>query len=120
MGLKRALLAFVALLVVVGLVLGAISGIFASVTHRGLEAAGLETPTAPTLSRASPTGASGPTTGTTTGSPSSDPTNDPSEDPSAQVPLPAPVLAGTEGQGHLSAAAVADRVRGVKVKDSGG
>ena len=30
------------------------------------------------------------------------------------------MLAGTEGQGTVAAAALADRVRGVKVKDSGG
>ncbi|MGI3781017.1 MAG: D-alanyl-D-alanine carboxypeptidase/D-alanyl-D-alanine endopeptidase [Janthinobacterium lividum] len=115
MGLRRIVLAFVALLVVAGLVLGVVSGIFGSVAHRGLEAAGLEAPPTPSaLSSQVP----GPTL--SSGSHSASTTASSPPDPSGSVALPAPVLAGTEGDGRISAAAVAERIRAVKVKDSGG
>ena len=44
MGLKRLLVPVVALLVVSGLVLGLVSGVFGSLAHQSLEAVGLETP----------------------------------------------------------------------------
>ena len=47
MGLRRIVVAVVALLVVTGLVLGVVSGIFGSFAHRGLAAAGIETSGAP-------------------------------------------------------------------------
>ena len=100
MGVRRIVLAFVALLVVAGLVLGAVSGIFASLAHQGLEAAGLEARPSPTVLWSQ---VSDPTP-SASGSAS---TAAPSPDPSTSVALPAPVLAGTEGDGKVSAAAVA-------------
>ncbi|MGI3780096.1 MAG: D-alanyl-D-alanine carboxypeptidase/D-alanyl-D-alanine endopeptidase [Janthinobacterium lividum] len=116
MVLKRLLVPLVALVVVTGLVLGLITGVFGSLTRRGLEATGLEAPrtsgplssVAPGRSASSGTSASGSATPV------------PTPHPSGSVALPAPVLAGTDGEGGVSAAALADRVRGVKVKDSGG
>ncbi|GAB2590119.1 D-alanyl-D-alanine carboxypeptidase/D-alanyl-D-alanine endopeptidase [Microlunatus antarcticus] len=128
MDLKRIVVAVVALLVVAGLVLGAVSGIFASVARQGLEAAGLETPRAPSTLPASAldpsaSGTAGATSPAASAAPS---TTAPSTaapstaGPDGAVALPAPVLAGTEGQGTVSGAALSDRIRGVKVKDSGG
>ncbi|GAA3574206.1 hypothetical protein GCM10022197_33990 [Microlunatus spumicola] len=120
MGLKRFLVPVVALVVVTGLVLGLISGVFGSLARQGLEATGLETPRAPSTiasgaldPSAEATGSPGPSTGPASPDPSA-------PGASSSVALPAPVLAGTEGQGKVSAAALGDRVRGVKVKDSGG
>ena len=123
MDVRRVVLAVVALLVATGLVLGAVSGIFVSLARQGLEAAGLETPHAPSTiasgaldpSSASTSSAGAPVPGGASGS-----TGPSSSAPSSSVALPAPVLAGTEGRGRVSAAALADRVRSVKVKDSGG
>jgi serine-type D-Ala-D-Ala carboxypeptidase/endopeptidase (penicillin-binding protein 4) len=116
MGLKRLVIAFVALVVATGLVLGLVSGVLGSLAHQGLEAAGFETPgAASTL----PSGALDPSSSTSP-SASGSPAATASPSPSPSVALPAPVLAGTEGKGKVSAAAVADRIRGAKVKDSGG
>jgi D-alanyl-D-alanine carboxypeptidase/D-alanyl-D-alanine-endopeptidase (penicillin-binding protein 4) len=122
MGLKRLLVPFVALLVATGLVLGLVSGVVGSWARQGLEAAGLETPAAPSVlsSRVPGPSATAGRDGTagSTGGPRS--TALPSTSTSTKVALPAPVLAGTDGQGQVSAAALGDRVRRVKVKDSGG
>lgn len=114
MGLRRLVVPFVALLVVTGLVLGLVSGVFGSWARQGLAAAGLETPGA--LDPSAP--ANGTATGSGTGGPAS--TVTPSPGPATSVALPAPVLAGTDGRGTVSAAALADRIRGVEVKGSGG
>ena len=119
MGVKRLLVPVVALLVVTGLVLGLVSGVFGTIAHRGLVAAGLGTSAA---SGAASSGALGPSatgTGRTRGG-STAPSATPSSGSAGSVVLPAPVLAGTDGQGAVSAAAVSDLVRSVKVKDSGG
>lgn len=121
MGLKRLLVPVVALLVVTGLVLGLVSGVFASLAHQGLEATGLETPAAPSTL---PSGALDPSasdpaaSGRAASSPAGSAPASPG--PSSSVPLPAPVLAGTDGRGEVTAAALVARVRAVKVKDSGG
>ncbi|HEY0237264.1 MAG TPA: D-alanyl-D-alanine carboxypeptidase/D-alanyl-D-alanine-endopeptidase [Friedmanniella sp.] len=124
MGLRRLLVPVIALLVVTGLVLGLVSGVLGSIAHRGLEAAGLG---APGAAGTVPPGALDPSASTPRGrtsasttTPSTSPSTSPSTGSAASVPLPAPVLAATEGRGAESAAAVAARVRGVKVKDSGG
>ena len=124
MGLKRLLVPFVALLVVTGLVLGLVSGVFGSLARQGLEATGLETPDAPSTlaSDGLDPSATGPADGAsrTGGAGTSAATATPSADPAGAAPLPAPVLAGTDGKGTVSAAALTDRIRAVKVKDSGG
>ena len=110
MGVKRLLVPVVALLVVTGLVLGLVSGVFGTIAHRGLVAAGLETSAA---SGAASSGALGPSatgTGRTRGG-STAPSATPSSGSAGSVVLPAPVLAGTDGQGAVSAAAVSDLVR---------
>ena len=115
MGLKRLVAPLVALLVVAALVIGLASGVFGSLARRGLHAAGLET------SAATGTASSavlGPSTPGATGSGASTPSS--SGGSSSPAPLPAAVLAGTDGRGAVSSAAVAARVTGVKVKDSGG
>src|SRR3954468_7911650 len=102
MGLKRVLVLFVALVVVTGLVLGLISGVFGSLARQGLEATGLETPRAPSTiasgaldPSAEAAGSPGPSTGPASPDPSA-------SGASSSVALPAPVLAGTEGQGKVS------------------
>ena len=117
MGLRRLLVLFVALLVVTGLVLGAISGVFGSLTRQGLEAVGIETPAAPSTLGS---GALDPSASDTAGTPTVRSTTSPAPAPTTSVALPAPVLAGTEGKGKVSAAALANRIDDVKVKDSGG
>ena len=121
MGLKRPLVPVLALLVVSGLVLGLVSGVFGSLARQGLQATGLETARTPgTLSSgaldptASPPGASL----TVGSSPAASASAAPG--PTTPVPLPAPVLAGTDGRGTVAAGALAARIRAVKVKDSGG
>lgn len=121
MGLKRLVVPVVALLVVTGLVLGLISGVFGSLARHGLEAAGLETPGAPSVSSSGALDPSASAEGTpTVGSSSPAATASPAPGASSPVALPAPVLAGTVGRGTVSAASLADRIQGVKVKDSGG
>ena len=118
MGLKRLLVPVIALLVVTGLVLGLVSGVFGSLAERGLEAAGVETPAvagASATARGSSASAS-----TSAGSSTAASTAAPSPTHSGSVALPAPVLAGTEGKGSVSAAALAARIGGAKVTDSGG
>ena len=121
MGLKRLVIVVVALVVVVGLVLGLVSGVFGLLAHRGLTAVGIESPGTPGASTARTSAPSTPArpaaAGGTQGTPSS---AAPSTGPTSPVPLPTPVLAGTEGKGTVSAAALAARIRKVKVKDSGG
>jgi D-alanyl-D-alanine carboxypeptidase/D-alanyl-D-alanine-endopeptidase (penicillin-binding protein 4) len=116
MGLRRVVVAVVALLVVTGLVLGVVTGVFGSFAHRGLAAAGLETPGAPSSSSSGAPSGSG--TKGRTGAPS--PSATPSPGASASAALPAPVLAGTDGKGTVAAAALAQRIKDVKVKGSGG
>src|ERR1700712_2427798 len=114
MGLKRVLVPFVALLVATGLVLGLVSGVFGSLARQGLEAAGLRTTAAATLPAVLGSAASAASGTSPTSSVS------PTPGASTSAALPAPVLAGTEGRGGVLASAVADRVAGAKVKDSGG
>ena len=100
MGLKRLLVPVVALLVVAGLVLGLVSGVFALLAHQGLEAAGLETPTAPSTPAdrcARPAAPPDPAASGTDARQPAGASAPASPDPSSSVPLPAPVLAGTEG-----------------------
>ncbi len=128
MGLRRLLVPLVALVVAVGLVLGLVTGVLGSVARQGLEAAGLEPraaastlppgtlggPPSATAGASAPGATPGAATGATaTPNPSSSPTG-------PTVPLPAPVLAGTQGRGTVSAGALADRIAAVTVKDSGG
>ncbi|SEP61261.1 D-alanyl-D-alanine carboxypeptidase/D-alanyl-D-alanine endopeptidase [Microlunatus flavus] len=112
MGLRRLVVPVVALLVVTALVLGLVSGVLGSLAHQGLEAAGLQTRAAPSTAPSGAVAASA-SSATATGSPSPSPS-------ASRAPMPAAVLAGTEGEGRTSAARLAERVRGVKVKDSGG
>lgn len=119
MGLKRLLVPVVALLVVAALVLGLVSGVFAALAHQGLEATGLETPAAPGTR---PSGAPDPSASGSSASGASSPSGSASSSPGAttSVPLPAPVLAGTDGRGAVAAGALAERIRSVKVKGAGG
>ena len=121
MGLKRLLVPVVALLVVTGLVLGMVSGVFASLAHQGLEATGLETQAAPsTLPSGAPDPSAADPTASGTAASSLAGAGPASPEPAPSVPLPAPVLVGTDGRGEVAADALAARVRAVKVKDSGG
>lgn len=116
MAVKRLILPLVALLVAAGLVLGLITGVVGSLARRGLEATGLE---APRTSGPSSPGVLGPTPSSRVGA-TGRATSVPTPEPPGAPALPAPVLAGTDGEAGDSAAAVAARVRGVQVKGSGG
>ena len=116
MGLKRVLAALVALVVATGLVLGLVSGVFGSLAHRGLEAAGLASTTAPSTLAGS-VGGPGASADPSTALPSG---GRPAAGPTPSAGLPAPVLDGTDGRGAVSASVLADRVAGVRVPGSGG
>lgn len=120
MGLKRLLLPLVALVVAAGLVLGLLSGVFASAARQGLEAAGLQSRRA--ASTLTPGALDGSAGGAATGEdPATASPSSPAPTPTPSgVPMPASVLAGTEGKGRVSAAALTKRVEAVKVKGSGG
>lgn len=114
MGLKRLLAPLVVLVVASTLVLGLVSGLVGSFARDSLEALGLrESQGATTLSPGAldPSGTSGPTPTAGTAGPTA---------PSSVAGLPGPVLAAVGRTAAPSPAKVAARVRGVKVKDSGG
>ena len=121
MGLKRLLVPVVALLVASGLVLGLVSGVFGSLAQQGLEAVGLETPrAASTLPSGAldPSGSPSAASATVGTSPAGSASASP--EPTTAPPLPAPVLAATDGRGEVAAGPLGARIRAVRVKDSGG
>ena len=116
MGARRLLVPALLLLVVAGVTLGLVTGLVGSATSAGLEALGLRRSTA--ASTLSPGALDPSAVATASSTPASSPTASSAQPPPSA--LPAPVLAELADPPAPRAAAVAAKVRAVKVAGSGG